>query len=304
MWVRRVIYLLSLISALVFYGAYKEWFSCLLLWLVIGLPWFSLLLSLPAMRKARVSVRCPKQVQTGTPVRTALQVECKIPAPRVKSKLHLHNLLTGEKYVGLPGEHIPTHRCGCMELSWDKIYIYDYLGLFRRKLTDGQGSEIYIFPKMVKTPMPQPQTDGLVHSWRAKPGGGFSENRELRLYRPGDNLRHIHWKLTAKVGKLIYAEPIEPVQQGYLLSLCLTGDLEDKLGRLLYLSRRLLAQDIAHQVQCKTQDATVSFAVTDKQALDKGMAELLRQRPAKEEQSISAEGALWHHHIGGDRDEA
>ena len=237
-------------------------------------------------------------------MRTALQVDCKYPVPSVKSKLHLHNLLTGDKYVGLPGEHIPTGRCGCMALSWDKIYIYDYLGLFRKTVTDGQGSEVSIFPKPVKTQMPQAQTDGLVHSWRAKPGGGFSENRELRLYHPGDNLRNIHWKLSAKVGKFIYAEPIEPVQQGYLLSLCLTGNLEDKLGRLLYVSRQLLSQEIPHQVQCQAEGAMVAFSVSDAESLHRGMAEILHQTPTNAETIVSAGGALWHHHIGGDRDEA
>lgn len=303
MWTRRIAYLSSLLGALVFYGVYREWFSCLLLWIVIGLPWLSLLLSLPAMCTARVSIRCPKQVQVDTPAHTALQVDCKFPVPRVKSKLHLHNLLTGARYTGSPGDGIPTRQCGCMVLSWDKIVIFDYLGLFRKKVTDGQGSEISIFPKPVKSPMPSAQTDGLVYSWRAKPGGGFSENRELRLYRPGDNLRHIHWKLTAKTQKLIYAEPIEPVQQGYLLSVCLSGNLEDKLGRLLYISRYLLSQDKPHQVQCKAEDATVTFSVVDNHTLQEGMAEILRQKPAKTEQVIYAEGVLWHHHIGGDGNE-
>lgn len=304
MWWRRILYLLSLISAVTFFGVYKEWFSYLLLWIVIGLPWLSLSLSLPAMFTARVSIRCPEQVQTNMPVRTALQVKCKFPVPKVKSKLHLHNLLTDARYVGLPGEWVPTGQCGCMVLTWEKIVIYDYLGLFRRTITNGQGGELCIFPKSVKTQMPPAQSDGLVHAWRVKPGGGFSENRELRQYRPGDNLRHIHWKLTAKVGKPIYAEPIEPVQQGYLLSLCLTGNVEDKLGRLLYLSRCLLAQEISHQVQCQAQDGIVSFFVADKEGLDQAMSEILRQTPTQTEQKISAGGALWHHHIGGDGDEA
>ena len=297
-------YAASLLGALVFYGVYREWFSCLLLWAIIILPWLSLGLSLPAMYRAKVSVRCPDRVQVDTPVRTALQVDCKFPAPRVQSKLRLHNLLTDERYVGLPGERVPTGRCGCMVISWEKIVIYDYLGLFRKVITQGQGSEILIFPKPVKGKMPSAQSDGLVHAWRAKPGGGFAENRELRLYRPGDNLRHIHWKLTAKVGKFIYAEPIEPVQQGYLLSVCLSGDLEDKLGRLLYLSRYLLAQEIPHQVQCKAENTTVTFSVTDADSLHKGMGEILRQKPMKAEQKFSAQGVLWHHHIGGDGNEA
>ncbi len=292
-------YLLCLMAGLVFFGFYRLWFSWLLLLVILGLPWFSLILSLPAMCTAKVFFRCPPQVQAQTPVRTALQVQCAFPAPQVKSRVHLHNTLSGDRYVGLPGEKVPTDRCGRLVLHWDTIYIYDYLGLFRRKIKDGQGCEIYIFPKIIKNPMPTAQSDGLVHAWRPKPGGGFSENRDLRLYRPGDNLRNIHWKLTAKVGKPIYAEPMEPVQKGYVLSVCLSGDLEDKLGRLLYGSYALLEQGLPHKIYCRTAEEILEFSVENDKDLSAGMRRILQAKPAPTEQKVSAEGALWYHHIGG-----
>lgn len=304
MWGRRVVYLLGLVSGTVFFLAYKQWASFLVLLVILILPWLSLLLSLPAMLTAKVSLRCAGQVQRDTPVRTTLQVSSRFPAPPVKSKVRLRNVLTGERYVGLPGERVPTHQCGKMALTWDEIYIYDYLGLFRRRIKEGQGCEIYIFPKLVKTPIPKAQSDGLVHAWRAKPGGGFSENRELRLYRPGDSLRHIHWKLTAKVGKPIYAEPIEPVQKGYLLSVCLTGDLDDKLGRLSYVSRYLLGQGSVHKILCRTQEGTVEFTVENPKDFEQGMCRILSARPVENEETVVFSGALWHHHIGGGTNEA
>ena len=304
MWGRRVLYLASLLGCLGFFGFYREGFSWILLLAVVFLPWLSLLLGLPAMVTAKAALRGPEQVQLGTPVRTAMQVQSVFPVPRVSCRLHLHNLLTGERYVGLPGEQVPTGKCGCMVLSCEKVYIYDYLGLFRRKLKDAEACALYIFPKPVQAKLPVAQSDGLVHAWRPKPGGGFSENRELRLYRPGDNLRHIHWKLTAKVGKPIYAEPIEPVQRGYLLTVCLHGDLEDKLGKLLYFSFSLLEQNVSHKVHCQTGGNPVEFSVTDKASFYQGLRQILRQTPSKIEKTIPAGNALWHHHIGGEQNEA
>lgn len=299
MWGRRILYLIGLLGCVVFYGFYREWFSWILLLTVLGLPVLSVTLSLPAMCTAKVYLRCPEKVQLHTPLRTALQVQSFFPAPRVKSRVRFHNLLSGDRYVGLPGERVPTDKCGRMDLSWDKIYIYDYLGLFRRKVREGYGCQVDIFPKPIKAQLPATQSDGLVHAWRPKPGGGFAENREVRLYRPGDNLRHIHWKLTAKTGKLMYAEPIEPVQQGYLLTVCLCGNLEEKLGRLLYFSQNLLSQGITHKIHCRTGDGIVEFLVENPKELNAGFSRILQAKPAETEVDISAVGALWHHHIRG-----
>ena len=44
----RLIYLAALLGGVVFYGFFYVWFSWYLLVLLLCLPWFSLLLSLPA----------------------------------------------------------------------------------------------------------------------------------------------------------------------------------------------------------------------------------------------------------------
>ena len=49
MTLRRIVYAAALLGAVVFYWAYREWLSWLVLMLLVFLPWFSLLLSLPAM---------------------------------------------------------------------------------------------------------------------------------------------------------------------------------------------------------------------------------------------------------------
>ena len=50
-------YLLSVLGGLVFYWAYREWLSWLILVLLLALPWFSLLVSLPAILTSRGSIR-------------------------------------------------------------------------------------------------------------------------------------------------------------------------------------------------------------------------------------------------------
>ena len=303
MWGRRIVYLLTLAGCLVFYGFYKEWFSWLLLLTVLILPLFSLAVSIPAMLTAQAHLRCPEQVRKDVPLRTALQLSCKLIAPPVSSRIKLHNSLTDARYVGAPGERVPTEHCGYMHISYDRLYVYDFLGLFCRRLRKGDSCGVYIEPKPVPCVNVPDFSGKAVSGFRPKPGGGFSEHHELRLYRPGDDLRNIHWKLAAKMGKPIYREPMEPLRKGRLLTMTLCGkpkQLDKKLGQLLWLSREMLQRQMEHEVLCLTGDGPVRFTVTDNATWEQGLRAILRSRPAKADDGAENENKLWQYHIGGD----
>ena len=307
MWGRRIAYLATLLGCLVFYGFYREWFSWFLLMAVVWLPWFSLLLSLPAMLTVKANLRCPAKTRQDMPVRTALQLKSRLPTPPIRCKIRLVNNLTGERYLGEPGERIPTAHCGMMTISYPQLSVYDYLGLFSRRVRREESCNIYIEPKAVPGQLSLQLEGQGVSQWKPKPGGGFSENHELRLYRPGDNLRHIHWKMAAKTGKLIYREPMEPVQKGHVLTLTLFGtpeELDKKLGQLLWTSRALLARNLPHQVLCRTGNGVSTFEIHNEATLEEGLHTLLRSPRADVKGSLIAENVLWQHHIGGDSHEA
>lgn len=306
MWSRRILYLASLLFCLVFYVFYKEWMAWILLLSVAGLPWLSLLMSLPAMLTVKAQLRCPRSVRMGVPARTGLKLECKFPQPPVSCKIRLHHSLTDAVFVGQPGELIPTDHCGVMSISYDRLQIYDYLCLFRRNLKRPDKTEVYIEPKPIPTREALHFSGKSVSLWRPKPGGGFSENHDLRPYRPGDDLRNIHWKMTAKTGKLIYREPIEPVQQGYLLSVTLMGsgdEIDRKLGRLVWASSQLLMKQQEHTVRCQTGNGELSFTIAEQQELELAMQMILQGPPTAEEADAVQANVLWQHHIGGDGDE-
>lgn len=304
---RRVTYLAVLLSSFVFYCFYKEWFSWLMLVAVGWLPIFGLLLSLPAMLTARVSFSAPAEVRTDLPARTVLDVRCPLPKPPVRCKIRLHNLLTDERFTGLPGEHVPTTHCGLVRVWCTRIWIYDYLGLFRIPVKQKPVCTVYVLPKTILDREPKPEEQQPVTNWRPKPGGGFAENHDLRPYRPGDDLRQIHWKISAKVGQLVYREALEPVQKDVLLCLTLSGDpdsLDRKLGRVLGLSRRLLEQGIAHNIRCTIKDELLHLPVTDRNSQEQALRTLL-EGPATTGESVPENlDALWQCYIGGGPDEA
>lgn len=306
MWGRRIIYLLTLSMSLVFYGFYREWFSWVLLLTVVLLPLFSLALSLPGMLSVKAGLRCSETGRVGVPMRTALQLACKFPPPPVSCRIRLHNSLTDRRYVGFPGERIPTEHCGLMKIAYDRLFVYDYLGLFCRRLRKGDSCVVYIMPKPVPAALP-PHIDGqTVRAWRPKPGGGFAEDHDLRLYRPGDDLRGIHWKLAAKTGKLIYREPMEPVRKGYILSMTLSGkpkQMDKKLGQLLWLSQTFTDRQLDHEVRCKTADGEVRYHITDVASREECLRAILRSTPAKQTDE-DEQDVVWQQRIGGGPDEA
>lgn len=303
MWGRRVGYAIALLVSLIFYGLYQEWLSWLFLLIILVLPWLSLCMSLPAMLTVKAEFRCPRIVRMGMPAKTAMDYRCKFPIPPTKCNLKLYHSLSKVSYVGDPGEMIPTEHCGVMRVSIEKFYIYDYLGLFRRRLSQDRKTLVYIYPKPVKAENAPVTAERTVSLWRPKPGGGFSENHDLRLYRPGDDLRNLHWKMSAKTGKLIYREPIEPVCQGRLLTLTLTGKpevLDQKLGQLLHLGEVLLSKQQVFTIRGKTGSGTVEAEITDKAGLEECLRRLLEGPVAVAEEEPEQTDALWQHHIGGD----
>lgn len=304
MWERRIFYLVALISSLVFYVAYQEWFSWILLLLVLLLPLLSLGLSLPAMLTVGAQLYCPGETRVGVPTRTALRISCRFPAPPIACKIRLVNHLTGERYVGKPGELVPTEHCGKITISAPRVVAYDYLGLFSRRLQSDISCTVMVLPKPVPGQLPKygSRNDSL---WKPKPGGGVAENHELRLFRPGDELRNVHWKMSAKTGKLIYREAMEQAKQGYVLSLRLSGTpekLDEKLGQLLWTSRILFGQKLAHTVRCITGKGLYTFCVTGEDTLREGLRVLLAMPPAPAGAAPESVDAFWHMGIGGDSD--
>ena len=70
-------YLAALAGCGVFYIAYGEWLSWLILVLMLALPWFSLLFSLWPMLNFRLSPAGPEALEMGQPLELWLLGSCR-----------------------------------------------------------------------------------------------------------------------------------------------------------------------------------------------------------------------------------
>lgn len=307
MWGRRVVYLLSWLGCVLFYYSYQPWFSWFLLIFMVILPIFSLLFSLEAMATAKMKMPSLPPVPMGTKVRLNLKLTSRLPIAHWRCRIRVERPLTGESWTLKNGDTLPTEHCGELLCTVDKGKIYDFLGLFALPVTCPEPVRVCIRPlpvAMSSLPALGRRTNT---AWRAKRGGGYSENHELRLYRPGDSIRDIHWKLSAKTGKLILREPMEPVRGRVLLRLDLKGtpeELDRRLGRLLWLGGQLLDMDIHFEIQAMTALGLETYAVTGGGELLSVLDGLLGRKTAVTGSvTLHPERASWQYVIGGEPDE-
>lgn len=255
-----LVYLLGLAGALVFHIYYFGWYSWFVLVLAVALPWFSLLVSLLAMLRTRLRMDAPALLTRNEAAYVTLRAgNGFLPQPLCRFRLTITAVMTGERrslrqstqsqgswYVPLDTSHAGAYLC-----QVEKARVYDYLGLFRLPVRAPAPVETVIRP-VPREPARLPNLRHfLVRQLKPKPGGGFSEEHELRDYRPGDSMREIHWKLSVKTDRTIVREAQEPVRGLTLLTFDLRGTpdrVDATLEELLWLSQWLLRHDTPHQI--------------------------------------------------------
>ena len=307
MILRRLLYLGCLAGSLVFYFYYQQWMSWVILLSVAALPWISLLLSLPAMLQFRAELEAPAFVLMGDEAEGFLWGLSKLPQPLFQGRILLKNLNTGETRRHDPLKPLPTAHCGGWSITARNVRVCDYLGLFRCKVKQVHSHTMIVRPRPLAMAQSPALRKALAHSWRPKFGGGYAENHELRLYRPGDNLNQIHWKLSAKTGDLILREPMVPNVGRAVLTLDLCGtpeELDRKLGRLQWLSLDLLEQHLPHEIRCLTGSGVIVHFISNEKELTAAMDDILCH-PLVSEGTLRERmvGAVWQYHIGGDGNE-
>lgn len=304
---RWIVFLAAVLGCLVLCMAYQGWLAWLLLNAVLVLPPLSLVLSLPAMLTLSLTPTGMGAVPMGTPAALRARIRCPLPAPVYTCRLRVTRTTTGESWILSAGDPLPTDHCGQLLIRPDRCRVYDYLCLFRMKLRRVGEAELLVRPLPAKTAPPRDLERFLARGWQPKRGGGFSENHELRLYRPGDGLNQIHWKLTAKTGKLMIREPMEPRRGLAVVSLDLSGtpdELDRKLSRLLGLGGYLLERELPFELRALTGDGLRIRYIAKPDDLTEALDELLRSEAAGEGSILDRPiMASWYCHIGGEPDE-
>jgi len=278
MSINRILYILTLVASFFFYILYPPWISWYLFVLILLLIPFDLLASLPGMLSKSILLSIPSVLEQNTDaVLTLITVHTKsYPIGCIIVKMHV----TGDDFYvlcrircaaekdGRREVTIDTKRSGLTVFEIKRFWAISLLGLFSMPVNVKKRSVVLIIPQPVKPA----NTIDLQHGMllRPKPGGGFSEEHDMRNYQPGDPVKSIHWKVSAKFDSLIIREPLAPPPHSRLIHImkwdnALQRDLI--LGRLIWVSEYLLKWQMPFYVKFG-EEATIAEVKDEKDLID------------------------------------
>jgi hypothetical protein len=201
------------------------------------LPPAQLLLAVPAARRVRAEAAMPKTLQKGKTAVGSVVIDNPglVPVVSARVDVEIYNMLTRERRVAeFSSPVMPRSRvelpfvfesayCGQIVFTPSAVKICDFFGLFYPKARAAAPEPFHrlVAPELFssRVRMSNRETEGFDEATRYldKKGSDRTEIFQLRDYADGDNLSQIRWKLTAKHGKLIVADPAEPISNTLLV---------------------------------------------------------------------------------------
>lgn len=147
------------------------------------------------------------------------------------------------------------------------------IGLFRKGLHLPADLEILVYPEIFGAALSRPAEAALSGDEASRRPGWGHDLYALRDYRAGDDPRHMHWKQSARHGKLIFQQrQSESSQRLAILFDNAVGELEDEAERGRF--ERLVSEaataaldylDDGYEVSLVTRDTRLPFAAGRRQ---------------------------------------
>lgn len=214
----RIVYLVMLLLLGLFRIAYTGYVAGMLLVIVLVLPIFSWLISLPGAIYTRISLTAPDQAVRGSQIAVTLTIRQSrlFATGPIRGKLKTISTVSGQTekiklksaYDGFP---LDTSHCCRYECSLRGLRILDLMGLFPMPLRRTEPIFVTVVPFPVEPPEHPDWSVGA--QLIAKPFSGSYSPYDLREYRRGDTLRSIHWKKSAALDKTVVRDTLEPVDR-------------------------------------------------------------------------------------------
>lgn len=125
-----------------------------------------------------------------------------LPVGRARAEFRIPRLALDEEHGELFA--VPTQRRALLMLGPVTSVRTDPLGLLRRRAQWTDAVELFVHPRIVRL---DAETNGLMRDLEGMPTRDLADDdvsfHALREYAPGDDLRHVHWKSTARTSKLM-----------------------------------------------------------------------------------------------------
>lgn len=263
MAIRRILYTLAAIFAASAFIFYEGYVALMAVGFVFSLPVISIGLCLLGILKLYTQILpSSPALERNEEADWVLHLEGQgmMPCPSLQIQLVFENQLTGwtdEQFITVPvfwqsqkyRFSLDSTHCGQMTCRCDRIYAIDYLGLFSIPIRIPKPAVCSILPCL--------STDCKIRelsTWEIEQveiGHHKDADYDLRDYRPGDELKQIHWKATARrdhiVVKEIIANHIPRIM--VIVDLCGSPSQMDRLlDRVLGTSFQLVSMGYPHEI--------------------------------------------------------
>jgi len=177
----------------------------------------------------RIVVASRYRVETPTPVRIEL-INTKAVLPTYSLCFQVSALVSGvsnlmcQQYGLDPGESTDLHcqftpkRRGEETIAITRLESQFPFGFLRKSISGGLRQDVVVWPKHISYDFKPPYGKHWQHQGNTvhRRGSG-TELINLRDYQPGDPMRRVHWKASARLQRMLVREMSEEYQDAYLI---------------------------------------------------------------------------------------
>lgn len=233
--------------------------------------------------------------RTAAGCRVRIRNSALLPVMRCGCRVSIRNDLTEEEQtvtltggVSARGESsqnilLQSRYCGRLRVRISRFTLLDYLGLLPMQAPVKAEARLTILPNLFPmdadmTARPAYADDGASD----RRGEDRSEVYQLREYRPGDDIRQIHWKLSSKLDELILKEASQPESRSLLVfwdKRTGTPQQMDALAEVVSSTGAALLQGGVQYTLCWTEgDDLQAQDILDENQLLQAIPELVKTR--------------------------
>ncbi len=263
-----IAYLVMIIIIFALYIVTGEVFVLGLVVLLLAFFALQAILNIILVRSLEIDVTMKNSLASKRCVELIINVTngSKLPAMKGVAKMKVINRgfeltesLTG-KFTVRPGQskvvyELSSDYCGRFDIKIDHIRIYDMMGVTFKTKIKKMNKTVYLYPEMSRvrsvTEVRRVNYEKERYFSHQK-NTNLSEILQYRSYQPGDNLRHINWKLSDRYDDLLVREFDTPTDNQVLVTF--DTDSTDKTAKsmvysaLMSISSAYTMNGIFHQV--------------------------------------------------------
>lgn len=290
-----LIYIIALIGTFIFFLVYKMWVSWYCLMLLLLLPFAALVMCRLAAENLTFGTDVPTFINVGDNAFLTVNIDgiaSQLSFVQFKADITdwLEDQKTSVRYSvydrGVTKIAVDTEHCGAYSYRISNIRIYDLFGFFHTTCYVDRNHEVVVRP-VPTMPHAMPQLTRIKAKALRKSRQAQSEIYDVRAYKPGDPVKSIHWKLSAKKDDLIVKEPLEEHAGHARVLLRLTPDrkeLDIHLGEMLFTSTYFLEHGVSHKIRViPPNKCEVAFEVGSEADLERTLVSVLRMKLPKED---------------------